>query len=579
MSGPNEPEEAPPAPAGGHSVTSSTLWEGIAPLGASAGAVPGYEVLGELGRGATGIVYKARVVKPPREVALKLMVFGDYAGRADLARFRTHAQAVARIDHPGLVKILDIGEHQGVPYLCLELCPGGSLADKLRDRLFAPPEAARTAEQLARAVQAAHDRNVVHRGLKPADVLLAADGTPKVADLGLARRGDEAGGPAGPRAVTGPFGYLAPEQAAGRTGEVGPAADVYALGAILYEMLTGRPPFLAATLTDTFRQVLHRDPVAPRVLQPDIPPDLEAVCLRCLEKDPRDRYPTAEALADDLARFLRGGRPAVARPASPLARAARWARRNPAAAVLLVALAGAVLLGLVGLTHLWLDAAADRREAVRERDAAEADARARRDAADRDRDRAADSLRDAEGRRDQALSYVESVLDLKRFGRSLARQPVRKDFDLRVAAVPGGKEPFRLEVTPQVDCHLTVFYALPDPNGPDTCLLVYPTRKEKGNLVAGGKTVTVPDDPAAALPPAGSVGGSPTLYVVASERDWLSEVKPDRVYKTFPSFSPQAEAGLAAAVRDALEGPGNKAGRVAEEVVVSGARAGKWPGK
>jgi tRNA A-37 threonylcarbamoyl transferase component Bud32 len=592
------PDTAPPADAG-RSATSSTVWEGLDPLGASAGCtVPGYEIVGELGRGGMGVVYKARQLKLSRDVALKMILFGEYAGGADRARFRAEAEAVARLDHPGIVRIFDVGEHQGLPYLCLELCPGGSLADKLRGRPLPPRDAARTAEQVARAVHAAHERQVVHRDLKPANVLLGADGRPKVTDFGLAKRTDGAAGPTATGAVVGTPSYMAPEQAGGRAREAGRGTDVYALGAILYELLTGRPPFQAATAADTLLQVLHQDPVAPRELQPGLPRDLETICLKCLEKDPRNRYPTAEALARDLERYL-DGRPILARPVSAVGRAAKWARRRPAVAGLLAALAVVTLLSLVGLTHLWLDAAAARREAVGERDAAAAagaEARAQREAADRERDRAVANLREAERQRERAHAYLESILDLNRFGRSLARRPIRKDFDLRVAVVHGGKEqpkralapgdfdpsrPFHLEVTPQDDCHLTVFYALPDAGRPESCLLVYPTRLEKSNRVAGGKTVTVPDDPAATLSPVVSRGEPPFLYVVASERDWRSGVKPDRIYNVFPAFSPKAMDGLAPVVRGVVEGPGagEKSQRVAEEIFLFNVRADPKAGK
>ncbi|HEX5271247.1 MAG TPA: serine/threonine-protein kinase, partial [Gemmataceae bacterium] len=208
-------------------------------------AVPGYEILGELGRGGMGIVYKARQTKLKRLVALKMVLTGDRAAPEELERFRHEVEAVARLRHPNIVQVYEVGEHQGRPFYSLELVEGGSLLGRLRESLPEPREAAALVEQLARAMHAAHQCRVVHRDLKPANVLLTADGTPKVTDFGLAKKLDDPAGPTRTGAVIGTPAYMAPEQAAGRTKEIGPAADVYALGAILYECLTGRPPFPA----------------------------------------------------------------------------------------------------------------------------------------------------------------------------------------------------------------------------------------------------------------------------------------------------------------------------------------------
>jgi serine/threonine-protein kinase len=319
--------------------------------------VAGYEILAPLGRGGMGLVYQARHVTSGRAVALKLIRGGAHAGPADLARFRAEAEAVARLQHPNIVPIYDVGEHAGWAYFALEFVPGGSLARRLAGGPQPAGPSARLVEAAARAMGYAHDRGVVHRDLKPANILLTADGTPKVADFGLAKRLDLEPGPAPSRGRTrtgdilGTPSYMAPEQTWGRPGEVGPAADVYALGAILYECLTGRPPFHAATPLDTLLQVRGEDPVPPRRLVPSVPRDLDAVCLTCLRKEPRRRYPSAAALAEDLRRFL-AGQPVRARPAGAWERAVRWARRRKAAAALAgVSAAAALSLLTMGAWH------------------------------------------------------------------------------------------------------------------------------------------------------------------------------------------------------------------------------------
>jgi eukaryotic-like serine/threonine-protein kinase len=316
---------------------------------AAAGAlvVPGYEVEGELGHGGMGVVYKARHVKLNRPVALKVVRTGAQANPEALARFRTEAEAVARLQHPNIVQIYEVGEHQGPPYFSLEFVDGGSLAEKLAGAPQPYGEAARLLEVLARAVHYAHERGVVHRDLKPANVLLTADGTPKIADFGLAKRLDGEGGQTRSGVVMGTLQYMAPEQAAGKTKEVGRAADVYALGAILYEMLTGRPPFLAATCEAALKLVLFEEPAPPRRLRPHLPRDLQTICLKCLAKAPRARYANALELADDLRCYL-DGRPIRVRPVGPVGRLWRWSRRNPLRP-LSCGLALALLAAAVGL--------------------------------------------------------------------------------------------------------------------------------------------------------------------------------------------------------------------------------------
>jgi WD40 repeat protein len=306
--------------------------------------LPGYEVLGLLGRGGMGVVYKARQVALDRSVALKMVLAGDHADEPERARFKAEAEAVARLQHPNVVQIYEVGEHEGRPFFSLELLEGGSLEQRLAGALPPPREAARLVEPLARAMAYAHQRGIVHRDLKPANVLLAADGTPKVTDFGLAKRVAGAGSLTQTGAVMGTPSYMPPEQALGKHREIGPAADVYALGAILYELLTGRPPFRGATVLETLQQVCGEEPVAPSRLRPQVPRDLETICLKCLEKVPVRRYASAADLADDLRRFL-DGEPVRARPVGVGERAVKWARRRPSQATLLVM----IVLVAVGL--------------------------------------------------------------------------------------------------------------------------------------------------------------------------------------------------------------------------------------
>jgi tetratricopeptide (TPR) repeat protein len=312
--------------------------------------VPGYTIVRELGRGSMGVVYQARHQALDRDVALKMILAGGHAGAAERARFRTEAEAIARLQHPHIVTVHEIGECDGLPFFSLEFCPGGNLAQKLDQKPLLPREAAALVETLARAMQAAHTKGVLHRDLKPANVLLTEDGTPKIGDFGLARKLDEAGQTAS-GAVLGTPSYMAPEQARGQRQVTGPAADVYALGAILYECLTGRPPFLAATSLDTLLQVLREEPIPPSRLAPQVPRDLEVITLKCLQKEPRRRYATAQALADDLRAFL-DGRPISARPVGTVGRAWRWCKRNRGVATAAAAAVFCLVVGIVVSTAL-----------------------------------------------------------------------------------------------------------------------------------------------------------------------------------------------------------------------------------
>jgi serine/threonine-protein kinase len=318
--------------------------------------VPGYEILGELGRGGMGVVYQARQLGLNRVVALKVILAGTHAGEAELARFRTEAEAVARLQHPNVVQIHEVGQREGLPFFSLEYCPGGSLADRLDGTPWPAVRAAALVETLAHAVQAAHEQGVIHRDLKPANVLLASDGTPKITDFGLAKRLDVEAGQTQSGAIVGTPSYMAPEQAAGKGKAVGAAADVYALGAVLYECVTGRPPFQGSTVTDTILRVLSDEPPPPRKLNPAVPRDLETIALKCLRKEPGKRYASARELADDLRRFQQG-EPIKARPLSLRERV--WRRRRH----LLVVGVALFVVALLGVgTHALLGWQRERRD-------------------------------------------------------------------------------------------------------------------------------------------------------------------------------------------------------------------------
>jgi len=289
--------------------------------------IPGYEVLGVLGRGGMGVVYRALQLKLKRPVALKMILAGAHAGPHEMARFQREAEAVGHLQHSNIVQIFEVGEQEGQQYYSMELMEGGSLAKQLAGKPLPNRQAAVLVETVARAMQAAHDRGIVHRDLKPSNVLLTADGTPKISDFGLAKRLDQDGDLTYSGIPIGTPNYMAPEQAAGKAKEVGPAADIYALGAILYELLTGRPPFRMETAAKTLQELQIRDPVALRTLNPRVDAELEAVCLKCLEKNPQHRYPSAQALADDLERWL-SRLPTKERPRGRLARVRKAVARH-----------------------------------------------------------------------------------------------------------------------------------------------------------------------------------------------------------------------------------------------------------
>jgi eukaryotic-like serine/threonine-protein kinase len=321
--------------------------------------VPGYEIHGELGRGGMGVVYRAKHLGLNRQVALKMILAGSHASVQELGRFRAEAEAVAQLQHPNIVQVYDIGEHEGCPFFSLEFIDGGCLTDRIANTPQPPAEAARITQVLAVAMEYAHQRGILHRDLKPANILLALDGTPKITDFGLAKRleGDSSHTRTG--SIIGTPSYMAPEQAFGQNKEIGPGADIYALGAILYELLTGRPPFQGTTLLETVQMVRTADPVPPSRLQPRLPRDLETICLTCLRKEPHKRYATSSFLAEDLRRFL-AKEPIQARPAPAWERVAKWSRRRPAVAALIVVSSLAAVTVMVGG---WLFARQEARRA------------------------------------------------------------------------------------------------------------------------------------------------------------------------------------------------------------------------
>jgi eukaryotic-like serine/threonine-protein kinase len=401
--------------------------------------VPGYEILQEVGRGGMGVVYKARQLSLNRPVALKMILAGPHAGITERDRFRREAEAVAALQNPHIVQIFEIGEANGHLYLALEFVDGGSLAQHLGGTPWSARDAAELIVLLARAVQFAHSHGIVHRDMKPGNILLvggrmgkfggngkaekpqplnrtltqshpttspAYNPIPKITDFGLAKRLGDTANPDGTKtgAVMGTPSYIAPEQASGKTRDVGPAVDVYALGAILYELLTGRPPFTGETPLETVLQVLHDDPVPPKRLQPGIPRDLETICLKCLDKNPAKRYANADALADDLRRYLTG-EPIEARPLSAWGRGVKWARRHPSLA-LLGTVTIAATIALVGVLSV---AYARVKDAVTQKEKEAETARKAQEQESKERGRAERLAAENEKRRVEAVERNEEL--------------------------------------------------------------------------------------------------------------------------------------------------------------------------
>jgi WD40 repeat protein/tetratricopeptide (TPR) repeat protein len=430
---------------------------GRAPDALALGGVPGYEILGELGRGAMGVVYKARQLSLNRVVALKVVRKGELAGSEELLRFLAEAEVVARFQHPNIVQLFESGRHNGLPFFTLEHIDGGSLASRIRETPLPPREAARIVEALAHGVQYAHQYGIVHRDLKPGNVLLApasgggggtaslsttpggggdapprpeagANWTPKITDFGLAKRVQAGPGLTQTGVVLGTPSYMAPEQARGDNRNVGPVADVYALGAVLYECLTGRPPFKGPTSVDTLLQVLNDEPVPPTQLQPRTPRDLETICLRCLQKDPNRRYASAADLAEDLRRY-QAGEPVHARPVGVIEKAVKWVRRRPAVAGLLAGLVALTALGVSLLGWQYGETVAERDRFFKQKEIAEEkekDAFFQKGVADKnaaDARTAEGKAREAEAKANETAEKLKVALDDNR--RTLQSSMVR----------------------------------------------------------------------------------------------------------------------------------------------------------
>jgi serine/threonine protein kinase/WD40 repeat protein len=316
-----------------------------------------YELLEEIGRGGMGVVFRARQMSLDRVVAVKMVLAGQFAGDAFVRRFRTEAQAAANLRHPNIVPVHEVSEHEGQPFFSMEWVEGQSLADLVRDQPLPPRQAATYLATIARAIHYAHEQGIIHRDLKPSNILIDRLDAPRITDFGLAKRlqpeskldltltGQTLGTP----------NYMPPEQVSAQPAEASPRSDIYSLGAIFYHLLTGRPLFLAATVESALDQLLHTEPVAPRLLNPGVPRDLETICLKCLNKDPERRYPSARALAEDLGRWL-NGESILARPTLAPEKLWRWCRRKPALAALWGALLIAVVGGVSGVLWQWRQA-------------------------------------------------------------------------------------------------------------------------------------------------------------------------------------------------------------------------------
>jgi eukaryotic-like serine/threonine-protein kinase len=325
-----------------------------------------YELLEEIARGGMGVVYKARQTTLNRTVAVKLILSGHLASEEDVTRFKLEAQAAASLQHPSVVAVHEVGVHNGQHYFSMDFIKGQNLSEIIRDHPLPAMTAAKYVCQIAEAIHHAHQQGVLHRDLKPSNVLIDTNDEVQITDFGLATRVEGDSDLTRTGQILGTPSYMPPEQAQGKRGLIGPASDIYSLGAILYELLTGRPPFRAASAVETLRHVVEIEPLSPRQLNPSVPKDLETICLKCLEKEPHARFPTAMHLADDLKRFLEGA-PIRSRPISFVARRWRWCRRNPLPALLMLSLLASIMAGTMASVTYAIKADQRRIDAERER--------------------------------------------------------------------------------------------------------------------------------------------------------------------------------------------------------------------
>ena len=397
----------PPRTADGHGATRDL------PRGATVRYFGDYEIQKELGRGGMGVVYKARQISLNRPVALKMIKAGVLADEAELRRFQNEAEAVALLDHAGIVPVYEVGEHDGQRYFSMKLVEGSNLAEQLASLKANPRAAATLLAETAEAVHHAHMRGILHRDLKPANILIDAEGHPHVTDFGLAKRVEADVEMTASGAILGTPAYMSPEQASGRRGTITTATDVYGLGAILYALLTGKAPFGGESVVETLQAVKERPPESPRKLNANVPRDLETICLKCLAKDPRRRYASAQALADDLRCWL-DSRPIAARRVGPAERAWLWCKRKPAVAALAASVVLAVVGGTTGIIAVQAKANANLRSANGMLDQANTELKSSNIALDKQRTR-------AEEREKQAIDAV------KRFRDAVADNPDLKN--------------------------------------------------------------------------------------------------------------------------------------------------------
>lgn len=394
-----------------------------------------YEFTNELGRGGMGVVYKAHDKRLGRDVAIKMVLESGMLDSQARVRFETEARAVARLDHPNIVKLFEFGELSGHPYLALEFVPGGTLVERTSNHPLEPKEAARITEALARAMDAAHQQGTLHRDIKPANILMTSDGTPKLSDFGLAKELIDANQTdTRTGTVLGTPSFMSPEQAQGDVKSLTGATDQYSLGAVLYTCLSGRPPFMSASAIDTITQVVTKDPIPLRQLSTTIPKDLETICSKALQKDPEKRYESCDAMADDLRRFI-VGEPILARPVGWVERATRWCRRNPKVAIPSGIAASFIIATAFISSWAWTTTAAQAAMIAQERD----NAREERDKAEVSREEAA--RQEAIALRQKAVAEENKELAISQAKLALENiQFFITDVDSQLQSKPGMQE-------------------------------------------------------------------------------------------------------------------------------------------